>query len=38
MIDEASHKMGRAIVARGRASGLGHDNPGDDAGIGSGNT
>jgi hypothetical protein len=38
MIDEASHKMARAIVARGRASGLGHDNPGDDAGIGSGNT
>jgi citrate lyase subunit beta / citryl-CoA lyase len=30
MIDEASHKMARAIAARGRASGLGHD-----AGIGS---
>ena len=30
MIDEASHKMARAIVAKGRASGL-------DAGIGSEN-
>ena len=43
MIDEASHKMARAIVARGRASGLGHDDSGHDdsghdAGIGSGNT
>jgi len=28
MIDEASHKMARAIVARGRASGLGQDGPG----------
>jgi citrate lyase subunit beta/citryl-CoA lyase len=27
MIDEASHKMARAIVARGRAAGLGHDDP-----------
>jgi hypothetical protein len=33
MIDEASHKMARAIVARGRASGLGPD-----AGTGSENT
>lgn len=33
MIDEASHKMARAIVARGRASGLGPD-----AGIESENT
>ena len=33
MIDEASHKMARAIVARGRASGLGGD-----AGIESENT
>jgi citrate lyase subunit beta/citryl-CoA lyase len=43
MIDEASHKMARAIVARGRASDLGHDDSGHDdsghdAGIGSGNT
>src|SRR6185295_151496 len=43
MIDEASHKMARAIVARGRASGLGHDasghdDSGHDTGIGSGNT
>jgi hypothetical protein len=27
MIDEASHKMARAVVARGRAAGLGHDGP-----------
>ena len=27
MIDEASHKMARAIVARARAAGLGHDDP-----------
>jgi hypothetical protein len=33
MIDEASRKMARAIVARGRAAGLGRD-----AGIGSENT
>jgi hypothetical protein len=33
MIDEASHKMARAIVARGRASGRGPD-----AGIESENT
>jgi citrate lyase subunit beta/citryl-CoA lyase len=43
MIDEASHKMARAIVARGRASGLGHNDSGHDdsshdAGIASGNT
>jgi len=47
MIDEASHKMARAIVARGRAAGLGHDDPpgghrrddpGRDAGIGSEST
>jgi citrate lyase subunit beta / citryl-CoA lyase len=40
MIDEASHKMARAIVARCRASGLGNrlDDPGRDAGIGSENT
>jgi hypothetical protein len=38
MIDEASHKMARAIVAKGRASGLGHDGSGHDAGIGSENT
>ena len=47
MIDEASHKMARAIVARARAAGLGHDgppgghrqdDPGRDAGIGSEST
>jgi hypothetical protein len=27
MIDEASHKMAQAIGARGRASGLGQDEP-----------
>jgi hypothetical protein len=36
MIDEASHKMALAIVARGRASGLGRDGSAqDDGGQGS---
>jgi hypothetical protein len=34
MIDEASHKMAQAIVARGRASGLGQNGLGQDGGLG----